>query len=228
MTIKCITFDLDDTLWACAPALTRAEKACYDWFNQYYPKITARYNEQQLLDDRQHYMHSHPDQAFNLTQIRYDWLAQLANTFSYPPQMVEDAYHIFWLERNKVTFFEGALTVLAQLSQQFSLGTISNGNADIHHMGIGHYFDFSVDIVAVGVAKPDPKTFHHAVQLAHCKAGEILHIGDHPQIDVLGALNAGLHAIWYNPHQEMWLGDIKPTGIIRQLDEVQRLACLIE
>jgi FMN phosphatase YigB (HAD superfamily) len=45
---------------------------------------------------------------------------------------------------------------------------------------------------------------------------------------VLGALNAGLHAIWYNPKQEIWLGDVKPTGIIRQLDEIQNLAHLIE
>ncbi|MCK5918282.1 MAG: HAD family hydrolase, partial [Cocleimonas sp.] len=84
MTIKCITFDLDDTLWACTPVLQRAEQICYHWLANYYPKITARYSEQQLFESRQQYMHTHPEQTFNLTQIRLDWLAQLADEFSYP------------------------------------------------------------------------------------------------------------------------------------------------
>jgi putative hydrolase of the HAD superfamily len=227
MTIKCITFDLDDTLWACSPVLAKAEKACYDWFNLYYPKITARYNEQQLFDNRQQYMLAHPKQTFNLTQVRYDWLTQLAHEFSYPLHIVEDAFHVFWLARNNVTLFDGALESLEQLAKNFSLGTISNGNADVNRIGIGRYFDFSVNVVDVGVAKPDAEIFDYAVRLAGFNATEIVHIGDHPHCDVLGALNAGLHSIWYNPEQEAWLEGKKPTAIIQQLDEVEAQARLI-
>ena len=221
MTIKCITFDLDDTLWACSPVLQRAEQVCYQWFKQYYPKITAKYREQELFESRQQYMHTHPEQVFNLTQIRLDWLAQIADEFSYPSQMVEDGFQVFWLARNEVTLFEGVLESLEQLSTNFSLGVISNGNADINHIGIGGYFDFSVNVVDAGFAKPDSAIFDHALRLANCNADEALHIGDHPECDVLGALNAGFHAIWYNPEQKAWLADKKPSAIIQTLDEIE-------
>jgi putative hydrolase of the HAD superfamily len=227
MSIKCITFDLDDTLWACAPVLRRAEKICYNWLAKYYPKITTNYSEQQLFESRLQYMHTHPEQAFNLTLIRIDWLTQLADEFSYPAQMAEDAFQVFWLARNKVTLFAGALESLEQLATNFSLGTISNGNADVNHIGLGEYFDFSVNVNDAGVAKPEPEIFHYALQQAGCNADEILHIGDHPHQDVLGALNAGLFAIWYNPEREVWLEDKKPTAIIQNLDEIEAHAHLI-
>ncbi len=224
MTIKCITFDLDDTLWACEPVLRRAEQTCYRWLAHYYPKITTRYNQKQLVENRLQYLHSHPDQAFNFTQIRLDWLAQLADEFSYPAHMADDAFHVFWLARNEVTLFAGVLESLEQLATHFRLGTISNGNADVNHIGLGKYFDFSVNVCNAGAAKPEPEIFHYAMQQAGCDASEILHIGDHPQQDVLGALNAGLFAIWYNPSRDVWLEDKKPTVIIQSLDEIEEQA----
>ena len=221
MKIKCLTFDLDDTLWDCAPVLYQAEKKCYQWLQRYYPKITAKYTEQQLFESRQQYMHKHPEQIFNLTQTRLNWLRLLASEFSYPLELAEDAFQVFWLARNQVTFFDGVLESLEQLSVNFSLGVISNGNADINHIGIGQYFDFSVSVMDVGVAKPDPAMFHYALRLANSKAEETLHIGDHPDFDVLGALNAGLHAIWYNPTQQNWLNEKKPTAIIQSLNEIK-------
>jgi len=228
MTIKCITFDLDDTLWACSPVLIKAEKACYDWFSQYYPKITTTYNESQLFESRQQYMQTHPEQMFNFTASRLNWLAQLADEFHYPLHMVEDAFQVFWLVRNQVTLFEDALESLDQLSANFSLGTISNGNADVNHIGIGSYFDFNVNVIDAGVAKPEPAIFQYAIQLAGYPANEILHIGDHPQCDVLGALNAGLHAIWYNPTQDEWLENKQPTAIIQQLKQIEAQIQLIQ
>jgi putative hydrolase of the HAD superfamily len=227
MMIKCITFDLDDTLWECAPVLRRAEKICYHWLAHYYPKITARYNEKQLVGNRLQFMQSHPEQVFNLTKIRLDWLAQLADEFSYPPQMADDAFHIFWLARNEVTLLKDVLESLEQLATHFSLGTISNGNADVNHIGLGKYFDFSVNASTAGVAKPEPEIFHDAMQQAGCDANEILHIGDHPHQDVLGALNAGLFAIWYNPSKGVWLEDEKPTAIIQCLGEIKGQVRLI-
>ncbi len=221
MMIKCITFDLDDTLWACKPIIIRAEKICYEWIEKYYPKISSAYTYEQLIKKRILYLQAHPDNAYDLTKIRKDWLAQLADEFSYTQKMAEDAFHIFWLARNEVTLFDGARDVLEQLSKQYSLGVLSNGNADVDHIGIGQYFDFSVKIADVGAAKPDAKVFHHALNLANCTALETVHIGDHPTYDVTGALNAGLHAIWYNPDNAIWTEEKKPTATISHLNEIE-------
>ncbi|RTZ66993.1 MAG: HAD family hydrolase [Aquificaceae bacterium] len=221
MMIKCITFDLDDTLWECKPVIMRAEQICYQWIETYYPKISSRYSYEQLIRNRSEYMQSHPDDVYDLTKIRKDWLSQLAREFAYNQQMAEDAFHVFWLARNEVTLFDGTRDILEQLSKQYSLGVVTNGNADVNHIGIGQYFDFSVSIADVGAAKPDAKVFHHALNLANCSALETVHIGDHPIYDVTGALNAGLHAIWYNPGKLSWTEKKFPTATISHLNEIE-------
>ncbi|MFJ5674287.1 HAD family hydrolase [Streptomyces sp. NPDC093097] len=56
--------------------------------------------------------------------------------------------------------------------------------------------DLPVDAVAVsgewGVAKPDPDFFTRTVELAGVEADEVLHVGDHPQNDVVPARAVGL------------------------------------
>lgn len=222
MTIKCITFDLDDTLWDCKSVLTHAEKVSYQWFEKYYPRISSTYSFQELIDSRVNYLKSHPEDAYDLTKIRKDWLAQIASECGYSEQTAEDAFDVFWLARNEVTFYDGALAMLEQLSSQYSLGVISNGNADVNHIGIGQYFDFSATVQNAGVAKPDEKIFEHALQLANREAHQTVHIGDHPHYDVIGALDAGLHAIWYNPTQSPWTDNKKPTAIIQHLNEISQ------
>ncbi len=220
MMIKCITFDLDDTLWECKPVILKAEKTCYQWIEKYYPKISSTYSFEQLIQNRIEYMQEHPDDVYDLTKIRKDWLSELADKFSYPQQMAEDAFHIFWLARNQVTLYDGTLEVLEQLSTKYRLGVISNGNADVNHIGIGQYFDFSVHVNEIGVAKPDARIFQYALTLANSTASETLHVGDHPTYDVIGALNAGLHAIWYNPQHKKWDKDKSPSAIIAHLNEI--------
>ena len=40
MSIECITFDLDDTLWDVEPVILRAEELFYQWLSQHCPRIT--------------------------------------------------------------------------------------------------------------------------------------------------------------------------------------------
>ena len=40
MTIDCITFDLDDTLWECDSVIARAEEALFEWLRQNMPRVT--------------------------------------------------------------------------------------------------------------------------------------------------------------------------------------------
>ena len=40
MTIKCVTLDLDDTLWDCAPVIEAAEATFYEWLSENYPELS--------------------------------------------------------------------------------------------------------------------------------------------------------------------------------------------
>jgi putative hydrolase of the HAD superfamily len=55
-------------------------------------------------------------------------------------------------------------------------------------------------------------------------AAEALHIGDHPEHDIAGALNAGLRAVWFNPQARPWpqSGPV-PEAEFRDFDELPLL-----
>ena len=53
-----------------------------------------------------------------------------------------------------MTFYEDVITVLEKLSSQYKLGVLTNGNADVNKLGIGHLFDFSVSSMDVKSNKP--------------------------------------------------------------------------
>lgn len=222
MTIQCIAFDLDDTLWACNPIIMRAEKRFYDWLKRYYPKICQKYSEDELIKHRSAYMKSRPDLQHDMTAMRKSWNQQLASEVAYDDSLVEPGFEVFWLARNEVSFFEGTLDVLEELSKRYKLGVISNGNADVNHIGIGHLFDFVVSSEKVGVAKPHKDIFNQAVELAGVNHSDMVYVGDDPKRDILGALSAGLHAIWYNPSLQPWPGGETPTAVIQNLNELDK------
>lgn len=222
MTIRCITFDLDDTLWECHPVIEQAEQRFYQWLVSSYPKITEKYSEAELIADRMAFMRSRPEsQHHNLTKLRKSWMKHLANNAGYDYSLVEPGFEVFWLARNEVTFYEGALDILEKLSNNYTLGVISNGNADVNHIGVGHLFDFSLSSEAAGVAKPHQDIFHQAVKMSECEIHEMVYVGDDPKRDILGAQQAGMHAIWYNPSLKPWPGGKTPTAVIQDHAELE-------
>jgi len=223
MTIRYIAFDLDDTLWACHPVIKRAEQHFYDWLKSYYPKICQKYSADTLIQHRTAFIHSHPELSHDMTVLRKDWMRKLAEEVDYniDDDFIETGFNIFWQARNEVTFFDGTLDILDDLSKRYSLGVISNGNADVNHIGIGHLFNFILSSEKVGVAKPHPDIFHQAIKLSGVNANEIVYVGDDPKRDVLGALSSGLHAIWFNPALQPWPGGRTPTDVIQHLNELE-------
>lgn len=221
MTIRCIAFDLDDTLWACHPVIKRAEKKHYRWLAEHYPKLTETYSFDAFMQSRNAFMANNPELVHDLTQLRKQWLRELAQALNYDDEMVESAFRIFWLARNEVTFYDGVLDVLQTLSKSYSLGVISNGNADINHIGVGHLFDFSVSAREAGVAKPHPDIFQLALQKAGIKEDEVVYVGDDPIRDIQGANQAGWHSIWYNPKALPWQGEGMPSQTITNFNVLE-------
>ena len=46
--IKCITFDLDDTLWKIEPVITKAEIFFQKWLDANYPEVSEKFNIESL------------------------------------------------------------------------------------------------------------------------------------------------------------------------------------
>ena len=63
---------------------------------------------------------------------------------------------------------------------------------------IEHYFDKIITSESVGVKKPNPKVFTHALDLANAKEQNSIMIGDNVEADIKGALSVGMHVIHCN------------------------------
>ncbi|MCC2547578.1 YjjG family noncanonical pyrimidine nucleotidase [Hymenobacter sp. BT175] len=105
----------------------------------------------------------------------------------------------------KAAVFPFTYDVLDYLQAKYTLHLITNGFKDIQHIKLTssrltHYFqEIITSECAGGFLKPDRRIFDYALQLTGARAGESLMIGDNLECDVLGAYNAGLDQVYFNP-----------------------------
>jgi len=223
--IDIIAFDLDDTLWPCMPTIQYAEETLYQWLEQNYPRITDRSKPEKLVVERQQFMLRDERFAIDLTLLRYEFLKLLGREAGYDPEEVAKAgFEVFYEARQKVNFYDDVLPCLGRLRSCYRLGAISNGNANIDKVGLGHLIEYSVSASELKVAKPDKLIFHDLVARFDVPANRVLYVGDHPEFDVVGPLEAGLQAIWMNRENNVWPVHLQqPKYQIANLHELEQL-----
>lgn len=221
MGIRCITFDLDDTLWECASVLEAAETRFYEWLKHYCPALARHYDREALINHRIGYFKRFPELHHDLTRLRKQWLYDLSAIHGHADSWVEEGFQVFWLARNEVELYQEAAELLEKLSGHYRLGAITNGNADVHHIGIDHYFDFVITSAQAGCAKPAPGIFRKALDESGVLAHECAHVGDNPYADVQGARAQGMHTVWVNPNDILWpAGDPRPDITVRHAGQI--------
>ena len=120
----------------------------------------------------------------------------------------------------------GAEQLLAHLHGRAKLGIITNGFVELQHVrlertNLKRFFDFVVISEEVGVAKPDPAIFDHALNLAgDPKKHRVLMVGDTLESDILGGIRSGLDTCWFNPSMKVGSPAIVPTYEIRNFSEL--------
>lgn len=66
--------------------------------------------------------------------------------------------------------------------------------------GPGVPVDVVLDSTVVGVSKPDPAIFRLALDALDLEAGDVIHVGDTPAADVVGARAAGVTPVLVDPY----------------------------
>ncbi|WP_163831419.1 HAD family hydrolase [Spartinivicinus ruber] len=228
--IKAITFDLDDTLWNNTPVLLKAEQDVIEWLLTHFPKINDHQDvattTNEFRDFKDQVKQANPALTHQVTNLRKVALEQFLTHAGYSEQSIEgaaQAMEIFLHGRHQVNYFDYVESVLAELNQQYTLGVLTNGNVNIKRLSISDYFDFAFCADELNTSKPDPVFFQTGIQAAKVLAEEIVHVGDHPEYDVIGAKEVGLKAIWFNPKQNSWDYHIKPDAVISCISELPRV-----
>lgn len=220
--IRAISFDLDDTLWECQPVIKQAEAKLYGWLQQHAPRISDVYSSEQMRERRIQLAQQQPSLQHDLSELRRISLRQHADEAGYACEpLVSEAFEVFIAARNEVVLFEDVLPVLERLRQNYPLVALTNGNADIKRIGIDHLFQDSISAEDVTLGKPDPEMFELACQRLNIQPSELLHVGDDPLRDVMGAQQAGVQALWVNRFGSSWQEYCRQPETVKNLLELQ-------
>lgn len=121
----------------------------------------------------------------------------------------------------------GAVDLLNALKGRVKMGIITNGftalqQARLERTGFLGVFDLLVISEQVGYAKPHPAIFDYALTRMGNPARErVLMVGDNPDSDILGGINAGLATCWLNADGRAQPEGINPTWQVTSLKELQ-------
>jgi putative hydrolase of the HAD superfamily len=223
MSIALVTFDLDDTLWNVAPVMHSAEATLREWLATNAP-LLGPVPVEHLWTIRGRLLTADPSLRHRLSELRRRILDLSLREAGYATaealDLAEQGFQVFLHARHQVDLFPEVHPTLEALANQYCLGVITNGNADVRRLGLADYFRFALSAEELGVGKPDPRPFEQALRFAGVSAEQAVHIGDHPGDDIAGALSAGMRAIWFNPQGKAWEGERQAHAEIRNLAEL--------
>ena len=190
-----------------------------------HPVLATRISAAEVLQRRRAIAERVPEQAHNMTWLRTEALRELALEHDHPGEVAEAAFEHFMAGRHEVEIFEDVSPALTELGTRFQLATFSNGNADVHRIGLGPHFRVTLNAEAVGYAKPEREAFHSVARALDIDPGEMLYVGDDPLNDIEGPRRAGCRAAWINRRGLSWPAALGPSPEweVRDLQALARL-----
>lgn len=215
-TIKVIAFDLDDTLWDLKPVIIRAEQRLQSWLLGAVPQLD--YNSERTREIRQSLLQEEASLSGRVTELRRRVIERVliesGVARATASVLANDAMEEFLIARNEIDLFEGAYDALSHLSLKYTLGALTNGNADVRRLGLDHLFSFVFSAEQVGAPKPDPALFHSAIRWAGVTPSEMVYVGDDPVLDIDAAKRTGLKTIWVRTDRKPEPGETIPDETI--------------
>ncbi|MBJ7881680.1 YjjG family noncanonical pyrimidine nucleotidase [Gelidibacter salicanalis] len=221
-TIKHVFFDLDHTLWD-------FDKNSALTFDKIFKMHQVGVNLDAFLEVYEpvnlQYWKRYRDDEIDKIELRY---GRLRDTFDAINFTVEDALiqhlstdYIEHLSSFK-HLFEGTIELLQYLQPKYQLHIITNGfeEAQLKKMNssaITPFFKTITNAELAGVKKPNPIIFDYALKIANAQPEESIMIGDNYEADVLGALNVGYDAIFFNYRNDHTEPHIKQVKHLSQL-----------
>jgi HAD superfamily hydrolase (TIGR01549 family) len=225
--IKAVIFDLDDTLWPIGPVIIHAETVLHAWLSAHAPRVAEQFDIAALRQRREVLIKADPRYRIDLWALRH---AVLSEAFAHSGEdsaagaKIDAAMTVFSQARSQVTLYDDVLPTLQHLKSRVMLGSISNGFADLVMIGLANYFHTSIAAHQFGRAKPDAAIFHAACDALKVSPAQTVYVGDDLVLDVEGAQNAGLRAVWINRSARridpVRHGDIQPDAICTSLHEL--------
>lgn len=107
----------------------------------------------------------------------------------------------------RVALFPHAKEVLEYAGNKYEVHMITNGFSEVQEVklkssGLDVFFKTVITSEDAGVKKPDRRIFDYALHKSGAKAEDSLMVGDDYEVDILGAKNAGMDQVFFDPEKQ--------------------------
>ncbi len=228
-TYKHLFFDLDHTLWDFEK---NAEETIHTLYHEFklaqFSQFTSTDFYQKYSQINHRMWRQFHEGKITQQQLRTGRFEQTLTKLGLTPEQIpaglSEAFTT--LCPTKTAVFPYTYEVLAYLQRKYTLHIITNGFKEVQQIKMKAsvllpYFTEVITSECVNCAKPDKKIFDHALDRAQVNARDCLMIGDSLEADMLGARNAGIDHVYFNPAKKRH--HAKVTYEISCLSELMRV-----
>ncbi|MES2864307.1 MAG: YjjG family noncanonical pyrimidine nucleotidase [Bacteroidota bacterium] len=205
--IKHIFFDLDHTLWD-------FEKNSALAFEKIFQELDFEIDSQKFISVYTPinfaYWKLYERNEIDQESLRVNRLKDAFEAINFEVSLEEintiSSLFIEYLTSNN-HLIEGALEILEYLKENYTLHIITNGfslvqEVKLQKSNLDKYFVTITNSEVAGHKKPHENIFHYALSLANASKNQSIMVGDSIEADVLGAMNFGMKAVYFNPANE--------------------------
>ena len=230
MKYKNLFIDLDDTLWDTYHNNSECLKEIYDKydFERHYPSFEVFFKEYWPYNNMlwSKYRNNEIDRQTLIVERFRHFLIPLGITEIKDVLAINDDF--LQMTTNKTGVVEGAFELLDYLQQRgYKMYILSNGFREVQSLkmensGLAPYFSKLILSEDAGIQKPHKKIFDYALVNTNSKRDESLMIGDSWDADMVGAKNAKMDQLWFNPYK-FPVGDFTPTYMTHSLAAIKEI-----
>ena len=205
-SVRHIFFDLDRTLWDFE---TNSRQTLRELYVEFDLEAQGRGNQEYFVE--RYIMHN--DRLWDLYRqekvtkgrLRKERFRRALEDVGVEDSRVVNHFSKRYMEvcPSKPQLVEGAMEVVEALKPHYHLHILTNGFQEaqtrkLTASGLAPFFEHVITSERASSRKPKPRIYEVAMQITGAPKEESLMIGDHLEIDVRGAINAGWKAIHYN------------------------------
>ena len=206
--IKHIFFDLDHTLWD-------FEKNSALAFEKIFEELNLEIDTEQFISTYSPiniaYWKLYERNEIGQEALRLNRLIDTFEVLNYPITLekintISELFIQYLTSNNHL--IDGTIEILDYLKDNYKLHIITNGfslvqEAKLQKSNLDKYFVTITNSELAGHKKPHQNIFQYALSLANASKNQSIMVGDSIEADVLGAMNFGMKAVYFNPANEM-------------------------
>ncbi len=227
---KHLFFDLDHTLWDFDANARETLTDIYAFF-ELDKKITAPFDDfyrkylyhNEILWDRYH------KGLISADELKWKRMWRTLLDFKIGDEALAKDISAKFLEilPTKKILFPHTKEILIYLKKKnYTLHLITNGFektqwSKLNNSGLGEFFTHVITSEASNSLKPKKEIFDYAMDMANASLPESIMIGDNPEVDIQGAMNAGMDAVFVNHINATTALD--PTYTVYHLKELEAI-----